>query len=1024
MNRRFLILIALCIFVAGAAFGQASAGTGSISGAVTDPSGAVVPQASVTVRNVDTNVARTLQSNEAGRYEVVALQPGAYEVKAAKAGFASLLRTGITLAVGARTVVDLSLSVSGTAETVTVTGDASAVETDKTEVSTVVNMNDMRNLPMNGRRWDAFVLSTPGASNDGQYGLISFRGLSGLYNNNMIDGMDNNQAFFSEAKGRTRLSYGVSTEAVREFQVGTSNFSAQYGRSAGGVVNAVTKSGANDTHGTFFYFIRDDSLNAANSISAPALRNLGLAPKPKDRRQQFGPSVGGAIKKDKLFYFLSYDQQKRMFPAVIVPYSGTFLTGTGTAPGYSNVVNFYRGMLGPQDRQGNQWLGLSRIDWNLSPRNQISSTVNILRWDSPNGIQTAPTHGYHESGNGSDVVKNETVITRWNAVVTPNLVSELRFQWGRDFEAQVPNAPGPYVTVTNGLNFGMPNFLPRSAYPDERRWQVSQNLNWLRGRHSLKFGYDFTPVRDTMINLYQGGGEYGFSSLDSFALDCSNPAFPLPLKGCVATPTTGAQGLTGKHYSSFAQQFDTLGLGGSTKFSTLDMAFYIEDSFKPAPNFTLNLGLRYDLQTMPKMKANPDLAATSRVNTDKNNFGPRVGFSWDPFKKQTTVIRAGAGMYYGRTQNSTISNFMTNNGQRFKAYSFIPTTAGSPVFPNVLSEVPTGAAGRPNALFASGDFANPVIYQTELSVEQEVFKNFTLTGVYMATRGQRMPVFRDTNLFPQSQTATYTVCATPQVGSSTACSNVDRTFAVPFFSGARPNTNYGYLTIAESVVNTWYHGLVLQARQRFSHGIQLQAALTVSKAQDNGQSSQTFSSNNQPLNTFNLRQDYALSDFDQRKRFTMSAVWQPSLGGVNSRAVRGIFGGFQLSGILTLADGKPYSGGTSGNPTPAGILGGLIGVGGSGRVPFVGRNTFTGPGAVNVDVRLAREFKFTERFRWQLIVEGFNIVNRVHITGINGTQYNVRGAVLFPNPAFQSISSTGTNLFRERQYQLGTRFTF
>ena len=140
--------------------------------------------------------------------------------------------------------------------------------------------------------------------------------------------------------------------------------------------------------------------------------------------------------------------------------------------------------------------------------------------------------------------------------------------------------------------------------------------------------------------------------------------------------------------------------------------------------------------------------------------------------------------------------------------------------------------------------------------------------------------------------------------------------------------------------------------------------------------------------------------------------------------MRRVFGGFQFSGILTLADGKPYSGGTSGNPTPAGILGGLLGVGGSGRVPFVGRNTFTGPGAANVDVRLAREFKFTERLRWQLIAEGFNIVNRVNITGINTTQFNVRGAVLFPNPSFQSISSTGTNLFRERQYQLGTRFTF
>jgi hypothetical protein len=388
------------------------------------------------------------------------------------------------------------------------------------------------------------------------------------------------------------------------------------------------------------------------------------------------------------------------------------------------------------------------------------------------------------------------------------------------------------------------------------------------------------------------------------------------------------------------------------------------------------------------------------------------------------VIRAGAGMYYGRTQNSTIVNLITNNGQRFKSYSFIPTTAGSPLFPNVLADVPTGAAGRPDAVFAAADFANPLIYQMEFSIEQEVFKNFTLTGTYLSSRGQRLPLFRDTNLFPQTQSATYTVCADPQVGSSTTCSNVARTFTVPFFSGARPNPNFGYLTSAESVVNSWYNGFVLQAKKRFSHGIQLQASLTIAKAQDNGQSLITFTSTNQPLNPFDLRQDYALSNLDQRKRFTMSAVWQPSLAGVSSRAVRGAFGGFQLSGILMLADGRPYSGGTSGNPTPAGILGGLIGVGGSSRVPFVGRNTFTDPGAAVVDVRLAREFKFTERLRWQIMVEGFNIFNRVLITGINATQYNVRGAVLFPNPAFQSISSTGTNLMRERQYQLGTRFTF
>jgi len=1024
MNRQFFLAVAVCVVMSVSAFAQASAGTGTISGVVIDPSGAVVPQVEVTVRNVGTNVGRTVTTNEVGRYEVVALQPGSYEIRASKSGFATLLRTGVTLAVGARVAVELAMSISGTVETVTVNANASVVETDKTDVSTVVNLNDMRNLPLNGRRWDAFVMTTPGATNDGGYGLITFRGISGLYNSNLIDGMDNNQAFFSEARGRTRLSYAVSSEAIQEFQVGTSNFSAQYGRSAGGVVNAVTKSGGNEMHGTFFYLIRDDSLNATNSISGPALQKLGLPKKPKDRRQQFGPSVGGALKRDKLFYFLSYDQQKRVFPAVVVPNSSTFLSQSGTAPGFSNVLDFYRGLTGPQAREGNQWLGLARIDWNATPRNQISTTVNILRWDSPNGVQTAPTFRYHESGNGSDIVKNEILITRWNAVVTPNLVSELRFQWGRDFEAQQPNAPGPAVAVTNGIDFGMPNFLPRAAYPDERRWQVSQNLNWLRGRHSLKFGYDFTKVNDKMINLYRGGGEYSYSLLNDFTLDCSNPALPLPLQNCQSTPTSGSQGITGKHYSTFYQQFDTLGLRGATEFSTVDLAFYVEDSFKPLPNFTINMGLRYDLQTMPELKGNPDLPATSRLNVDRNNFGPRVGLSWDPFKSQKTVIRAGAGMYYGRTQNSTISNLITNNGQRFKSYSFIPSTAGSPVFPNVLAEIPSGAAGRPDALFASSDFANPLIYQMEFSVEQEVFRNFTLTGVYMASRGQRLPAFHDTNLYPATKTSIYTVCADPQVGSSTSCSNVARYFAVPFFSGARPNTSYGYLTAAESVINSWYNGFVLQAKQRFSHGIQLQASLTVAKAQDNGQSLVTFSSSNQPSNPFDLWQDYALSDLDQRKRFTMSAIWEPPFGKIGSRTVRRIFDGFQFSGILMLADGRPYSGTTSGNPSPAGIQGGLLGVGGSSRAPFVGRNTFTYPGAATVDLRVAREIKFSERLRWQLIAEAFNVFNRINVTGINATQYNVRSSVLFPRTDFQSISATGTNLMRERQLQFGTRFTF
>src|SRR5262245_9807059 len=358
-------------------FGQAAPGTSTIRGLVTDATGAIIPGVEVVVRNVDTNVRRELTSNEAGLYEAVSLQPGNYEVKVTKAGFASLTRTGISVAVGQRAVVDLEMQVGAAAAELTIEAGTPPVETEKTDVSTVINLTDMMNLPMSGRRWDTFALSTPGTSNDSGFGLISFRGIYGLYNNNMIDGMDNNQAFFSEAKGRTRLSFAYSIDAIQEYQVANSAFSAQYGRAAGGVVNAVTKSGTNQMHGTGFYLIRDDALNAANPFSASTLTALGLPGKPKDRRQQFGASVGGPIKQDKVFYFLNYEQQKRNFPMAVVPGSSTFFTSSCTAPGCSQVVPFFQSLVQTQPRQGNESVGLAKMDYNLSPKHTISSTVNI-----------------------------------------------------------------------------------------------------------------------------------------------------------------------------------------------------------------------------------------------------------------------------------------------------------------------------------------------------------------------------------------------------------------------------------------------------------------------------------------------------------------------------------------------------------------------------------------------------------------------------------------------------------------------
>ena len=263
------------------------------------------------------------------------------------------------------------------------------------------------------------------------------------------------------------------------------------------------------------------------------------------------------------------------------------------------MLDFYRGLQGPQEREGNQSLYLGRADWHMNQSNQLSSTVNILRWDSPNGIQTAPTHANHFTANGSDIVENETVIGRWSSIISRSLVSELRFQWGRDFEAQEPNAAGPSVGVTNGIFFGMPNFLPRAAYPNERRYQVSQNFSWLRGQHSVSFGYDMNWLRDKVINLFSGGGVYSYPSANNLALDCPN--ITLPLGACTPTPGTNA----GRNYTSFAQQFDSLGQAGATDFSNKDFALFVEDSWKARNNLTLNFGLRYELQTMPTPNRKP-----------------------------------------------------------------------------------------------------------------------------------------------------------------------------------------------------------------------------------------------------------------------------------------------------------------------------------------------------------------------------------------------------------------------------------
>ena len=289
---------------------------GAIGGTVTDPSGGVVPNASVSTENLGTAAKETGTTDGSGRYQIIHLQPGMYSLEITASGFGAFKALHVTVEVGRTTTIDAKLDVKTASETVVATAEAPVMVTDSADFSTNINTTTIENLPVNARRWAWFALSTPGAVPDGGFGLVSFRGISGLLNNNTVDGADNNQAFFSEERGRTRISYSSSEASIQEFQINTSNYSAEYGRAAGGVVNAVTKSGTNQIHGQAFWYDRNSDWGAINPFQTHLVKGVATPFLPEDKRHQFGGGIGGAIIKDKLFWFFSADQQLRPFPAV------------------------------------------------------------------------------------------------------------------------------------------------------------------------------------------------------------------------------------------------------------------------------------------------------------------------------------------------------------------------------------------------------------------------------------------------------------------------------------------------------------------------------------------------------------------------------------------------------------------------------------------------------------------------------------------------------------------------------------
>jgi hypothetical protein len=684
------------------AFGQTS-GVGNISGNVTDSTGAEVPNASITVINTDTGISRETRANGQGEYLVQFLQPGHYEVIITAPGFGKVDRKNLVVNVGQILSVDGSLSAGSASTEVQVTSDTPILDTDKTDVSQVIDQNLISSLPVNTRNWSAFVLNTPNVTPDGGSGLVSFHGISGLYNQNFVDGANNNQMLFSEARGRASgAPYVYSIDSIKEFQAQVSNYSVEFGQAAGGQVNAITKSGTNAFHGDAFYYLRYPTMNALDpetKYSALFLTTNTAAAKflltqPIHQQHQFGGSIGGPIIKDRLFFFFTYDGFRRVGKALYYNTNNITLTPTGSisstnvisprqcanngvlaADGVSATqyyltdaqcaaaINFVNAnSFGAPTRFSKQNLFFPRIDWHISKHNDMFVNFNGANYDQTYGYNGANTvSGGSPSQNGPTSYHERFLVAGLTTQVSDRSVNQVHFQLGRDLETAGANAPAPSVAI-GAFTYGMPNALPRVAEPDEKRAQITDVFSTTHGRHTFKFGGDVNIVHEVMINLFQGGGVYAYNGSNN-AANFSNYSSDV-FHGVTGNTDPNS----GYHFTSLVQTADILNppsKAGADDFYMKMFDGFAEDQWKLTPKLTMTAGVRYDIQITPApIKNNTNFGALSTYYSSSikntNRVSPRVAFAWNPMPG--TVVRAGYGIFSGLNQGSTYYAMRVENG--------------------------------------------------------------------------------------------------------------------------------------------------------------------------------------------------------------------------------------------------------------------------------------------------------------------------------------------------------------------------
>jgi hypothetical protein len=976
--RGVLICLSILAIAALPAIAQTS-GAGTIAGTVADANQAVIPGASVTVTNVDTGVVHSYTSNSAGLYVAPFLQPGHYKVDATASNFGKVEARNLTLQVGQTLTIDLTLTVQSTATTVEVSGAATVLDVERTEVSQVVDQSIIQNLPVNGRNWSDFVLLTPNVVADGGSGLVSFHGISGLYNQNYVDGANNNQMLFSEARGRSSgAPFVYSLDSIKEFQTEASNYSAEFGQAAGGQVNAITKNGTNDLHGDLFYYLRYPDLNALDPYSKwAALFNHGnpfLLTQPIHQQQEFGGSAGGPIKKDKLFYFFTFDGFRRVGRVLYYETNPVSLTPTGTYNGnatgstsstYGSIITpnqcpttngtvggpgmisqaqctaaiqFLLKLAGsgsaPPTRYTKENLFFPRVDYQLNEKNLVYANFNFADFDQSYGYSPNPTYSNTSASTNAPTSYHERfLIAHWTSTITNTAVNDLRFQWGRDLETAGANAPGPSVSM-GAETYGMPNALPRIAEPDEHRFQITDVFSKVQGRHTLKFGGDVNIVHEVMINLFQGGGIYTYSgNVTQEFQNWASDAF--------AGQAGDIDPYAGSHYDKFVQTVDKvnpMAKAGADDFWMKMYDGFAEDTWKLHRNLTLNLGVRYDIQlTPPPTIPNTTSALATEYNTTIKNVSdrvqPRLGFSWSP--NNGTIVRGGYGIFTGLNQGSTYYAMRVENGEYQINYNYSgcdaacsATNKAALAFPNVPFPVP--GPSLTGALFPAGGSAPTItgISSTASTSFHGLSPAFVppLVHEFDLAVEQALPGKMSLSIgyvgsrglrLPVFMDANL-VGKTPSGQRSfdiTYPNGTTKLVTVPYYLASdRINPALTSINAGFSVANSWYHGMAVTLRRPFEHGLEVLMNYTWAKALDDdmvGGAFGTFYGGNPVLDPNNLRGEYGRSDIDQRHRFVGTMLWKPAILEGNRLVKQGL-DGFTFSGTATETTGFPIDAAMSG----------------------------------------------------------------------------------------------------------------